>query len=241
LNYRIVIDPAQKQNQKIVLNSEQFHYLTRVLRKTEGDLFIAMDGKGQSWLAKLVDTWAEIIEAQIIHTEIAASITLMSAIPKGGAFDEIVRCCTELGVTSIIPIVSDRVLVQPSQNKLQRWRKIAKEAAEQSERQIVPDINEPIDFDLALNTFVNSQIDAYICTARGEVPHLLSCLQNKRTTNLIIATGPEGGWTSRELAKALDSGLQPVSLGKRILRAVTAPIVVLGIVSSVIEAEKRII
>jgi 16S rRNA (uracil1498-N3)-methyltransferase len=236
---RIAIAPSQFQQGQILLTKEQQHYLGRVLRLREGDRFIAMDGRGKWWLAQLAGEQAQVLEALLVETELPVSITLMVALPKGNGFDEVVRCCTELGVTCIAPVLSDRTLLHPSPQKLERWRRIAAEAAEQSERSFVPTILEPVAFNKGLS-FANSQ--QYICVARGEFPHLKDCLQHKQQmTNdkgqmtIVIATGPEGGWTTEEVENAIATGFQPVSLGRRILRAVTAPIVALSLITAACE------
>jgi 16S rRNA (uracil1498-N3)-methyltransferase len=232
---RIAIAPSQFQQGQISLTKEQQHYLGRVLRLREGDRFIAMDGKGKWWLAQLAGEEAQVLESLLVETELPVSITLMVALPKNG-FDEVVRCCTELGVTCIAPVLSDRTLLHPSPQKLERWRRIAAEAAEQSERSFVPTILEPVAFNTGLSlvighlSFANSQ--QYICEARGEFPHLKHCLQHKGQETIVIATGPEGGWTTQEIENAKSAGFQPVSLGRRILRAVTAPIVALSLITA---------
>jgi 16S rRNA (uracil1498-N3)-methyltransferase len=227
---RIAIAPSQLQQGQILLTKEQQHYLGRVLRLREGDRFIAMDGKGKWWLSQLAGEQAQILEPLLVETELPVSITLMVALPKGSGFDEVVRYSTELGVTCIAPVLSDRTLLHPSPQKLERWRRIAAEAAEQSERSFVPTILEPVAFNTTLS-FANSQ--QYICVARGEFPHLKDCLQNDiGQQTIIIATGPEGGWTTQEIENAKSAGFQPVSLGRRILRAVTAPIVALTLITA---------
>ncbi|MFB2770436.1 16S rRNA (uracil(1498)-N(3))-methyltransferase [Pelatocladus sp. BLCC-F211] len=237
---RITIASAQFHNQQITLTAEQQHYLCRVLRLQSGDRFIAMDGMGKWWLAQLADTEANILQELTVKTELPVAVTLIIALPKGNGFDEVIRCCTELGVTYFAPVVSDRTLLNPSPQKLERWRRIAKEAAEQSERTTVPTILEPVSFISSLSFVTNQK---YICEARGDYPHLLSCLQNQEDERsdlssqktIVIATGPEGGWTDTEVEIAIQAGFQPVSLGRRILRAVTAPIVALSLVAAACE------
>ncbi|NJP12595.1 MAG: 16S rRNA (uracil(1498)-N(3))-methyltransferase, partial [Leptolyngbyaceae cyanobacterium RU_5_1] len=147
---RVVVDPANIKPPWILLTSEQQHYLSRVLRLTVGDRFIAMDGQGQSWIASLVhpdppnQLRAQILESVLTQTELPIAVTLVIALPKGNTFDEVVRQVTELGVSSIAPVISDRTLLNPSPPKLERWQRIAQEAAEQSERQIVPTLLPPI-------------------------------------------------------------------------------------------------
>ena len=231
---RIAIAPSQFQQEQIFLTPQQQHYLGRVLRLQTGDRFIAMDGHGKWWLAQLAGEQAQALELLTVETELTVAITLMIALPKGNGFDEVVRSCTELGVTCIAPVLSDRTLLNPSAQKLERWRRIASEAAEQSERAFVPTILEPVAFNSAVNTVVANH--RYICEARGDYPHLKDCLHHREQETIVIAIGPEGGWTEEEIGTAIAFGFQPVSLGRRILRAVTAPIVALSLIAAAFEA-----
>jgi 16S rRNA (uracil1498-N3)-methyltransferase len=233
---RIAIASSQFQKEQIILTQEQQHYLVRVLRLREGDRFIAMDGIGKWWIAQLQGTQAQVLEPLEVKTELPVSINLIVALPKGNAFDEVVRYCTELGVAVIAPVISDRTLLNPSPQKLERWRRIAQEAAEQSERSFVPTILEPIDFSSSLVDFQRPTNQQYICEARGNYPHLRDCLLNKKEMTITIAIGPEGGWTQEEVECAIAANFQPVSLGRRILRTVTAPIVALSIVAAQLES-----
>ncbi len=238
---RIAIAPSQLENNQIILTIQQQHYLIRVLRLKEGDRFIAINGRGEWWLAKLAGETAQILEAISVQTELPVAIYLMVALPKGNGFDEVVRQATALGVASIIPTISDRTLLAPSPQKLERWRRIATEAAEQSERQIVPTILDPVPFDkaLSLSSIANYR---YICVPRAHHPNLLTCWQEKQLIKndlgqmtIAIATGPEGGWTEAEVEQACTASFQPVSLGRRILTAVLAPIVALSVLAAAIE------
>ena len=233
--YRLVITPTQKQDEQIILTTKQQHYLKRVLRLGNGDRFLAMDGQGQSWLAQLTGTFAQIIESRLIETELPVAITLIVALPKGKGFDDIVRCSTELGVNTLMPVISDRTLLKPSYHKLERWRRIAQEATEQSERLFVPKIVEPSDFLNTLPQVIDSDTDCYICVARRNITHLLTSLQTREKKKIVIATGSEGGWTTTEVEEAISTGFQAVSLGQRILRAVTAPIVALSLATGTID------
>ena len=233
--YRLVIKSISNIDQSVSLNPEQQHYLKRVLRLKNGDHFVAMDGEGKSYLAQLKEDSAQILESLKESTELPIPITLIVALPKGNGFEEIVRCCTELGVTTLIPTISQRTLLKPSPHKLQRWCKIATEAAEQSERQIIPTILEPIPLNQALKNVDKIPNDRYICVSRKQVHHLLTYLSDPPQNPIVIATGCEGGWTQEEIEKAIAVGFQPVTLGRRILRAVTAPIVALSLAVSAVE------
>ena len=256
---RVAISPSQLQNQQIFLSPQQQHYLSRVLRLQIGDRFIAINGQGESWLAKLKGEQAEIIEPIHVQTELPVAVNLIVALPKGNGFDEVVRQATALGVACIMPVISDRTLLHPSPQKLERWRRIAAEAAEQSERQIIPTIVDPIPFSKALSLIVEAQSPSsatnlnfdpfplnflsqnhqlYICVARGNYPHLLTFLLPTPPLSpspITIAIGPEGGWTDTEVEKACTAYFQPVSLGSRILTAVLAPIVALSLLAAATE------
>jgi len=235
---RITIDTDQRQGKLLLLSAGQTHYLRRVLRLTSGDRFIAQDGKGAQWLAALSDLIdrADILES-IASTAARSSapLRLAAALPKGNSFDQVVRQATELGVTHIYPLLSDRTLLKPSHNKLSRWQRIAQEASEQSERITVPEISPPLDF----RQFI-AQSDwqgiRYICATRQNSPHLLSKIQSTLLSvdspDVTLLIGPEGGWTPIEITVATENNYEIVSLGSAILRAVTASVTALSLVAA---------
>ncbi len=230
---RFVIQPEQLQNHIIELNREQSHYLRRVLRLSPGDRAVALTGKGKAWIVELTPDQAKIVHPITLNTELPITITLLVAIPKQGV-DDIIRCCTELGVSTIVPVLSERTLPKPSQNKLTRWQRIAEEAAEQSERAIVPSIITPMKLNEALMNYGSGHKYCYFCTARHDVPSLteiLSAQEWRKQDSIVIATGCEGGWSETELQQAQQANFQLVSLGNRILRAVTAPITATSLIA----------
>lgn len=266
---RLLINPNQFSGEQVFLTSAQQHYLSRVLRLQAGDRFIAINGQGQWWLAALTEqgSQARILEPVAAQTELPIAVTLLLAMPKSG-LDEVVRQVTELGVAEIVLVSSQRTLLKPSAQKIDRWQRIAQEAAEQSERQFVPKIHPPQPWTEALQTWNASNSACYLCAARENPPHLLSCLQSSSKQEpgaksreqagaeqfvktqysqdadgiapppfpITLAIGPEGGWTDAEIDQAVAAGYEPVSLGSRILRAVTAPLVAMAIVSSAYES-----
>jgi 16S rRNA (uracil1498-N3)-methyltransferase len=234
---RLTVSPSQITAQQIQLNALQRHYLHNVLRLREGDRFIAIDGQGNGWLASL-DANAEradLLEPVIARTELPISVTLLIALPKNG-MDDIVRQATELGVERIQPMLSDRTILKPSAQKGDRWQRIAQEAAEQCERQIIPPVLPPLSWTEALQIWNVTTATCYLCEARDHHPHLLSKLQSSPQPTIAVAVGPEGGWTEREIVAAIAAGYQPVSLGDRILRAVTAPLVALSLIAAACDA-----
>ncbi len=250
--------PLLLAGQTFFLTDEQQHYLLRVLRLRSGDRFLAVF-PSSTWLAQLEpdSTQFALLELQTVESELSADITLVLSLPKGSGFDDVVRQVTELGVARIIPVISDRTVLKPSPNRHDRWQRIAAEATEQSERSITPIVEVPIGFDQYLKTLsTNQPTDGppptpnsggfdlyYFCWGRGDSLHLLDQLQQDLISpspvkSITIAIGPEGGWTDGEVDRAMQSGFIPVSLGKRILRAITAPAAVMAIVGAYLESSK---
>ena len=252
---RITITAEQCNGSVITLTADQAHYLLDVLRLQVGARFIAQDGKGTQWIgaiqasaAKKSGSDSKLIKADIIeiiqHDVVTAPVRLVVAPTKGNSFDQVIRQSTELGVTHIYPVITERTVLKPSSNRLSRWQRIAAEASEQSERVTIPQILEPISFAQHLeNLVLESALDrdiaeiSYICGARTNNIHLLAAIQSKFSSENIpavtLAIGPEGGWTSREISDAIRSGYEEVSLGPVILRAVTASVTALSLVAGV--------
>lgn len=228
---RLVISEEQFfDTSTVYLTPEQRHYLLSVLRLQPGDRLVVLNGVGQAWLGSLgVANQVQLLEAYDLQTECPIPVKLVAALPKNG-FDEVVRCCTELGVTHIYPVISERTILKPSENKLQRWRKIATEAAEQSERAIVPKIEAPQAFLKLLETLASES--TYLCGAREKSLHLLEALPQTLPAEITILIGPEGGWTETEIQQVIAKNIPVVSLGNSILRAVTASITAIALVNS---------
>jgi 16S rRNA (uracil1498-N3)-methyltransferase len=227
---RITIDPQQLQANQIALTAAQLHYLQRVMRLQTGAKFQAIDGSGTLYLVELSSDSGQILEKSVpTGIELPVGVSLIVAVPKIG-LDDVVRACTELGVSEIYPVTSDRTIVQPSEQKRRRWLEIAKEATEQSERLIVPTIH-PVQSWKTVMVQITGQ--RKICAARGDAPHLMSNLDLQASVS--IAIGPEGGWTDRELQQSIDLGWQPVSLGDRILRTITAPLAAMSMIGGLLE------
>lgn len=239
---RLAIESQQLQPPHLQLTPDQRHYLQRVLRLKSGAQFLALPGDGMAWRCELVGEDARVIEAQVVTTELPIAVTLALALPKTG-FEDVVRQITELGVGTIVPLLSERTVLNPSASKCSRWQRIAAEAAEQSERALVPQVREPVAFNLFLQeqealgvSDPESSNAQFLCWGRGESPHLIAALtQCKHQDSITIMIGPEGGWSKAEVNQAIASRFRTVSLGKRILRAVTAPIAAMAIVGGVWE------
>jgi 16S rRNA (uracil1498-N3)-methyltransferase len=213
------------------------HYLRDVLRLQPGDRLELLDGTGRVHEAEVSslsksNVTVKIIRSFLSDNEPTVKVTLAQALPKGQKMDFVVEKSVELGVNRIIPVLTERTIGKNA--KLDRWRKLAKEAAEQSGRAVIPEIAELTD--LASIIKLKPQFDLALLPWELEKNNSLkSVLQPPHTSSLsphpssiIVLIGPEGGFSQAEVKQAQAAGWQTVSLGKRILRTETAGLAVLA-------------
>ncbi len=236
--HRLTLQPEQLQADPIVLTPEQQHYLGHVLRLGQGDHFIAMDGQGQAWVAELQDELgqARLLQPTVTTPELPIPVNLCIALLKNNALEPVIHQATELGVTTIYPLITHRSLPAPSLQKLHRWQRIAQEAAEQSQRLYVPRIAPPQAWsEVCLLPAATSE--KLFCSLEPQTLAMTTQLNPRISTasEIWLAIGPEGGWTEAEMQTAAQAHWNSVSLGQRTLRAMTAAIVGLGLIASYLE------
>ena len=229
--FRSISNRVDRGDTKLPLTPSQRHYLQRVRRLQEGTEFLAFDSSGRLWQATLTEFGAEIsAELEPAIRELPYKLELAIAIPKGSGFDNLIRPLTELGVTDIVPLLSERTVGGPNANKLQRWRAIAREAVEQCERVVVPTITAPMNWNEWIEADASptaGTVQRFVAAARNTDRHLLTVLRDRDVPlGISVAVGPEGGWTETELQLAVEAGVEPVGLGPRILRTITAPVAI---------------
>lgn len=234
---RLIFAPEQFVQGTVQFNPEQKKYLFKVLRLKEEDQLIAMDGKGHWWLAKIQNDHGVILEAIAIDNELPISITLVAAPPKGHGFENVIHSATELGARHILPLISERTVVKPNANKRSRWQKIAQEATEQSLRQVMPQVHQSVELKDLPQRLTDLNVDeVFFCSTQPGLDSLaqrIQALQTSKTWSATaLITGPEGGWTSQEEELFHQAGYHGISLGKRVLRAVTAPLCGLSLLST---------
>ena len=213
------------QSGKATLNLEETRHLRDVLRLREGAEIRVFDGEGREFSGAVEkisksETLVEITrEIEPAAHESSLDLTLAVALLKGEKFDLVVQKSVELGVTRIIPLNTKRadVKLKDSVIKLERWRKIALEAAKQSGRARLLQLGEPLDFD----EFIAARRETGILFAeRGGA--VFSSI--RAAENMVAVIGAEGGWEDSEIENAREKGFQIITLGGRILRAETAAI-----------------
>ena len=230
---RFFIDPKQISGDEAVITGEIAHQIRTVLRLKVGDTIGLLDGSGAEYEARIASLSKSEVTATIVGTspcasESAAPLTLAVCLPKAGKLELIVGKCTELGISNMLLVCSERSVprIEPAKaaNRLARLQRIAVEAAEQSGRGLYPDISGIIDFaDLPAHIAEHElALLAWEDESRTTLKQALREHAGARSVMLII--GPEGGLTRQEAQLARDAGAKCVTLGKRTLRCETAAI-----------------
>ena len=228
------MDEVRNGHAQIV--GEEARHLSRVLRVEAGQRYEISDNR-DVYLAEIGTAHKGKIDFEVLEKLPAslpsARFELYVALIKFDRFEWIVEKATELGVTEIVPVEasrSERGLEKAAGKRLERWRRIALEASQQSRRTHLPEIAEPVPLAQAL---ARAGTYRYVLDeSSGDIP-LFHALPAERTVQdtIAILTGPEGGWTPEEHNSFSASGWTPVSMGPLILRAETAVIAALGVIS----------
>lgn len=233
---RFFVPSENIRNNILTITGSDINHIKNVIRKNTRDELICFDSSGNEYICIIKEFLQGAILLEVkgtkqLETESNINITLGQCLPKSSKMDEIIQKSTELGVSEIFPILSERSVAKGE--KTERWQKIAKEASEQSGRYIVPRINPLVTFDDYIGAYCNTPLPIItpvrIIAWEGESGNSLKSVLHGRdnprvvpTLSISIIIGPEGGFSSNEIDKARSHGFIPVSLGKRILRTETA-------------------
>jgi 16S rRNA (uracil1498-N3)-methyltransferase len=210
-------------------------HLVRVLRARIGESFDIATGQALR-RGRITSVNADRVEfdlGEVISAAPLAKITLVLAIFKFDRLEWAIEKCTELGVSRIVPVISRRTdahLAAASMKRVERWRRIARQAAEQSRRAAPPEIAAPIKLSDALNLPEALRV---VLAESEEQTLLRDVLQAHATAGgIALAVGPEGGWSEDELQLFQQAGWISASLGNTILRAETAAIAAIAVAAS---------
>ncbi len=228
---RLLIKCAEiKPNQTLEINDNDFNYLINVMRKKIGDELLIFNGVNGEWLARIIQINKKNCQLQTIKQKkpqyFIPKITLAFAPIKNARIDFIAAKATELGITKFQPIITERTIVDKI--NLERFRANIKEAAEQCERLDFPTIFEPIKLGRFLKSLSKNQL-LIACDESGrgkkasEILPILKKTSDEVEREIIILTGPEGGFSETEFGQFNQTNnLHRINLGPRILRADTA-------------------
>jgi len=243
---RFYVDSLPEVGRPFTLRGDEAHHMLNVVRVRVGEEVCLFDGSGDVAHARLVPALAgkqarrgeavlEIVGRETIDVEPARKLTLACALPRSNRMDFLIEKCTELGLKRLIPMVTQRSVVDPlerQENHLERWRRITLEAAKQCGRTQLTEITAALPFDAALLTERGA-------TALPDAPDTARMIASPEPGGISLSdfaarlrphqpvvafVGPEGGFTSQELALAALAGCIAVSLGPRILRVETAAV-----------------
>lgn len=227
----------------MALSGSDAHKLVSVLRKRDGDEIEVIDSAAQRFDATLA------IDGRTVRATLGAlkmqavssmpEITVAQGVPKGQKMDFVVEKLTELGAERIIPLQSERTVVSDvSPNKIERWRRLAKTAAQQCGRSRIPDVTDPQAFSQICSTFASYDAVLFPWELAERAPlreHLPGLVGGAKS--ILVVIGPEGGFSHEEAQAAQSAGARLISLGSRILRTETAALALLSVLAYVTESE----
>ncbi len=233
--YRFFIKQPKLAGQKSVITGSDAKHIKNVLRLKPGDKIELFDGKGFVYKAEITSLSPGDVEVSIIcsfssATESPVQIIVAQALLKNRKMDGLVRQLTELGITKWIPFIAKRSVPRPDKKQLaaraKRWEKIAQEAPKQCKRSQIMEIGSMASFEdvLSLGKEYNPKIVFWENESKP-VNSTLSLQHDGHFNKILVVLGPEGGFTSEEIKRAIAGGFVTASLGPRILRAETATIV----------------
>ena len=219
-----------------VISGDDAKHISKVLRMRIGESLTVCDCNGRDYDCVIEEVCEKQVNLKVKRSYLSESepnikVTLYQAMPKSDKMEFIVQKAVELGVSVIVPVQTKRCVSRPDaksmEKKLERYNRIAFEAAKQSGRGIIPKVLPMLDFSQALEEMKNDE--KAILFYENSTSSFQKELQNQ-VKSLSIMVGSEGGFEEEEVAKALENGIASISLGKRILRCETAPIAALSVI-----------
>lgn len=236
--HRFFIDKRQIRKDTALIEGEDAEHIYRVLRLRRGDAVELCDGQGNDYEAIIESVGKDGVEVRIERSfpsqgEPGIKVVLYQAIPKSAKMDLIIQKCVELGVHKVVPVVTARTVVKLKDaedeiHKASRWQRIAKEAAKQSKRGIIPEVSLPVPFSRAVSQSPEVlRIFPWENERKAGIKGLFEATTSWKD-GIAIMVGPEGGWELQEVEAARDMGWNIISLGPRILRTETVGVAILS-------------
>ena len=260
---RFYVSKESVKGNQILISGKEAHHILDVMRLKISDRIVVFDGTGKEYVGKVKEAGRkslslEIIEKRDVVNQDRHSVTLIQAIPKKDKMDYIVEKATELGVGCVIPVTTTRTIPDWNESKktgiVQRWQKIAQEAAKQCGRADLPEIGAIAPFEELIRHCeepkatkqskkeIASPLKGLAMTVWDYDLKLIAALSDKAVKlkealkgcpagNIIAAVGPEGDFTAEEIAAAEGKGFKTVNLGSRVLKSDTAALAILAMIN----------
>lgn len=244
--YRFYVEDNSISNNTITITGPDVNHIKNVLRMRPGDDLIICNGQGKDFYCIIEsETDSQIIaninETHSTDTELEGRLYLFQGVPKKDKMEFIIQKAVELGVFEIIPVMTHRTVVKIEDKKkelkkVERWQTISNSAAKQSNRGIIPQVTETRTFKEAVS--LANTLDCKIIPYEnaGDIQKTREIIGAiKRGQSVGIFIGPEGGFEESEIKFAIESEIQPITLGRRILRTETAGLAILSAIMLHIE------
>lgn len=224
---------------KVIIKGADVNHIKNVLRLTKGKEILISDGQANEYKCIIESVDADVVTAKILDridncTEPKVKTILFQSLVKGEKMELVIQKGVEIGVTKIIPIITKRCVVKLESekklnSKIERWQKISEGASKQSKRGIIPEVCSPMTLKEALvyaTEYLEKSCIPYENEDAYHMKDFLKAIPNVQSIGIFI--GPEGGFTEEEVELSISLGIQPITLGKRILRSETAGLVALS-------------
>lgn len=234
----------QIEDSKAIITGDDVHHIVRVMRMDVGHQIICCDRNGKAAHCAITEITNDTVFVKVVQwteesNELPIKVTIASGLPKGDKLEYVIQKGTELGANEFVPFIAVRSIVKWDEKKgvkkIERWNKIAKEAAEQSHRSVVPYVHNALSLTdlLTYSRSYDYKLIAYEEDAkRGEKSNLARLFHElTEGQSLFVVIGPEGGLSEKEVRKLEENGFITCSFGPRILRTETAPLYLLSAVS----------
>jgi 16S rRNA (uracil1498-N3)-methyltransferase len=239
--HRFYIPPEAWNLDALTLDDAETHHAIDVLRMNPGDKAVVFNGRGVEATVEIAAvTRKSVTLRKLLHAKsapIGCAITLAQAVPKGKAMDLIVQKAVELGAAAIVPLLSERTVIQVEEDnaarKQQKWQAVAIEAAKQCGQNWLPKVDLPLSPKEFFSHPVRYEL-MLIASLQPDAMHLKKLLAeytDKKPKSVLILVGPEGDFTPAEIGLAKSHGCRPITLGPIVLRTETAAIYCLSVLS----------
>jgi len=236
---RFYIPHESIRGRMIVVSGEEAHHIIDVMRLKPNDRVVTFDATGKEYIGVIKEVAKkslviDITEEKEVAAKSGAKITLIQAVPKKNKMDYIVEKATELGVSGIMPVFTERTIPKWDKRKMafqaERWRKIAREASKQCGRADIPKVEEMTYFTAITGNFSGCD-QALVAALSDKAVPMKAALKGPRPHNVAVAIGPEGDFTDEEIEAAVSAGFKVINLGPRVLKSDTAGLAALAVLN----------
>ena len=237
--YQFFVEPSQISDRCVTITGGDVNHIKNVLRMKTGEEISVSNGQdGREYCCKISEIEDTCIVCEVCGIkedgmELSSKVHLFQGLPKADKMELIIQKAVELGVYEIIPVETKRTVVKldakKAKQKTERWQAIAEAAAKQSKRRMIPAVSEPVDFKAALSRAASMEVKLIpyeLAEGMSQTKQILESLPEN--ADIAVFIGPEGGFEEAEIHMAMENGIQPVTLGKRILRTETAGFTVMA-------------